>query len=60
MSEFEQAAEAFRVRWGFDPSPFITDAIRAGEFDLEGGDEDMRAFVREMLTTRSEPEGEQR
>jgi hypothetical protein len=50
MSEFEEAREAFRVRWGFDPAPVIADAIRAGEFDVAGGDEDTRAFVREALT----------
>lgn len=55
MSEFERAREAFRVRWGFDPAPVITDTIRAGGFDVEGGDEDTRAFVREMLTAGEIP-----
>jgi hypothetical protein len=50
VSEFERARKAFRRRWGFDPSPFITDALRAGDFDLVGGDEDTRAFIRETLT----------
>ena len=50
MSEFEQAREAFRQRWGFDPAPVIEGAFRRGEFDLEGGTEDERAFLREILT----------
>jgi hypothetical protein len=50
VSEFEQAREAFRRKWGFDPSPVIEDALRRGEFDLEGGTEDERAFIREVLT----------
>lgn len=50
MSELEQAVEAFRQRWGFDPSPAIKDAFRRGEFSLEGGTEDERAFIREVLT----------
>ena len=50
MSEFEQAREAFRQRWGFDPAPVVEDAFRRGEFDLEGGTEDERAFIRQILT----------
>lgn len=50
MSEFEQAAEAFRQKWGSYPIPDIKSAFRRGEFDLEGGTEDERAFIREVLT----------
>jgi hypothetical protein len=50
MSEFEEAREAFRLRWGFDPAPAIESVFRRGEFDLEGGTEDERAFIREILT----------
>jgi hypothetical protein len=51
VSEFEQARGAFRQRWGFDPSPAIESAFRRGEFDVEGGTEDERAFIREILST---------
>jgi hypothetical protein len=50
VSEFEQAREAFRRRRGFDPASVIEGAFRRGEFDLEGGTEDERAFIREVLT----------
>jgi len=50
VSEYEEAREAFRRKWGFDPAPAISDAFRRGEFDLEGGTEDERAFVREVLS----------
>jgi hypothetical protein len=53
MSEFEQAREAFRQRWGFDPAPVIEAAFRRGEFDLEGGTGDERAFLREILAAGS-------
>lgn len=57
MSESGQAREAFRRKWGFDPSPVIEDALRSGESGLEGGTEDERAFIREALTGHcSEPE----
>lgn len=53
MSEYDEAVEAFRQRWGFDPSPAIENAFRRSEFELEGGTEDERAFIREALTTVS-------
>ncbi|HMG61661.1 MAG TPA: hypothetical protein VK599_01820 [Streptosporangiaceae bacterium] len=49
MSEYDEAAEAFRRKWGFDPAPDIASALRRGEYDLEGGTEDERAFIREVL-----------
>jgi hypothetical protein len=49
VSEFEQAAEAFRRKWGFDPTPDIERIASSGGFDLEGGTEDERAFIREVL-----------
>ncbi len=50
VSEFDEAVEAFRRKWGFDPTPAIVSAFRAGDFDFEGGTEDERAFLREVLT----------
>lgn len=50
MSEFGEKVEAFRRKWGFDPSPAIESAFQGGEFGLEGGTEDERAFIREVLT----------
>lgn len=49
MSEYDQAAEAFRRKWGFDPAPVIDHIARSGGFDLEGGTGDERAFIREVL-----------
>jgi hypothetical protein len=53
MTEFEQAREAFRQRWGLGASLAVEDAVRRGEFDIEGGTEDERAFIRETLTMMS-------
>jgi hypothetical protein len=53
VSEYEQAREAFRRKWGFDPAPVIEDTLRSGEFGLEGGTGDERAFIREALTMMS-------
>lgn len=53
MSDFDQAREAFRRKWGFDPSPVIEDALRAGKFSVEGGTEDARAFIGEAMAMMS-------
>ena len=50
MSELEQAAEKFRQRWGFDPTPGIKRDFRSGDYDLEGGTAYERSFIRAMLT----------
>jgi hypothetical protein len=49
LSAFEQARKAFRERYGFDPVPVVEHALANGEFDLEGGTADERAFIREVL-----------
>jgi hypothetical protein len=51
VSEYDEARQAFRRKWGFDPSPAIAKAISAGEFGLEGGTEEERAFTRAALLT---------
>jgi len=50
VSEYDEALEAFRRKWGFDPAPVIGHIASSGGFDLEGGTEDERAFIREALT----------
>jgi hypothetical protein len=59
VSEYDEAREAFRRKRGFDPSPAIESAFRRGEFDVEGGTEDERAFIREILAERRSEPGEQ-
>lgn len=54
MSEYEEAREAFRRKWGFGPAPGIERIASSGGFDLEGGTGDERAFVREALTMMSD------
>jgi hypothetical protein len=53
VSEYGEALEAFRRKWGFDPAPAIDSALRRGEFSLEGGTGDERAFIREALAMMS-------
>jgi hypothetical protein len=50
MSKLEEAIKTFQQNWGFDPTPMITQAIENGEYDLEGGTEDQRAFIRKLLS----------
>ena len=52
MTEFEQAAEAFRQRWGIDPVPLIEQVTRDGGWDVEGGGEDERAFIRYIMALK--------
>jgi len=47
---YEQAVEDFRRRWGFDPTGTIDQVIADGDYDLEGGTEEERAFIRDLLS----------
>lgn len=46
MSELEQAIAAFEQRWGFRPD---LEKLDLGTWELAGGTEDQRAFIRELL-----------
>lgn len=49
-SELDRARREFRESHGFDPKPVVDQVLRDGEYELAGGTEDEREFIRWALS----------
>jgi hypothetical protein len=58
--EYERRLADFKWRWGFDPTASLRTAIDNGDYTLEGGTENERAFIREVLAEQPMTDDEAR